>query len=86
MEKNINDVILEEISNCNKFNYLIEIGNLILNFDSKNFNQSLFDKSFSFIGMNDSKFIIIYLKKINHFWLNKEDTNHYLINLFHSLI
>jgi len=51
----IKNILFEELSMCNNFNYHIEIGNLYLIVNTKKLYQSLFDNSFRFEGGIDSK-------------------------------
>jgi len=46
----IKDILIEEISKCNNFNYKIEIGNLNLIVNTKKLYHSLIDNSFYFEG------------------------------------
>jgi len=69
-EKIVKDILFEEISKCNNFNYHIDIGNLYLIVNTKKLNQLLINNSFSFNGGIDSELILIYSKRINLFWLS----------------
>jgi len=46
----IKDILIEEISKCNNFNYQIKINNLKLVVNTKKFYQILIDNSYSFEG------------------------------------
>jgi len=50
----IRDILVEELSKCNNFNYKIEIGNLKLKINTKKCYQILIDKSSQFEGGIDS--------------------------------
>jgi len=87
----IKDILIEEISKCNNFNYQIKINNLKLVVNTKKFYQSLIDNSYSFEGGIDSKRLFKkyekYESKIFHLsyediWSKFEDKtklNHYEI-------
>jgi len=61
-------ILFKEFSNCNNFNYQIEIGNFKLKITSKKINQSLYNNCKYFIGMTNKScdFILVKNKKNNY--------------------
>jgi len=53
----IKDILVEELSKCNNFNYRIEIGNLNLIVNTNKLNHILIDNSSWFEGVIDSEWL-----------------------------
>jgi len=68
----IKDILIEELSKCNNFNYHIDIGNLYLIVNTKKLYQSLIDNSSYFEGDVESKWRL-YCYDIKYFHLSYED-------------
>jgi len=73
------NLLIEELSKCNNFNYYIKIGNLKLKVNTKKINHSLIDNSFVFQGGISSICVFDYYSINNKFWLYLNFNNHNII-------
>jgi len=75
----IKDILIEELSKCNNFNYYVDIGNLNLVINTKKLYQSLIDNSYFFEGGIDSKVLFqnnfnkIFFLSYYNIWYKFED-------------